>query len=222
MSSLAIQANEFLDPLVNLWNSAVLVLPGIIVAIIIGVIGYLIAFIIGSVIKIVLTKAKLDSWIEKAQLSKAIGHIKVSGILGELAKWYVFIIFLQQAVDVLHLGALSSILGRFVLWLPDLIAAVLVLILGLLFAHFVYQKIVEHAHTKGVQGLGAAVRWVIITIAVIIGMGQIGVNTGLLENVLMILIGALAVGFALAIGLSFGLGNKKEANEFVRKLRKNL
>ena len=119
-----------LDPLYTLWISFGKILPGLIAAIIILIIGYFIALIIGHVVRIILEKIGLDTKMRKAKLMKAVGHTHLPNILGEIVKWYIFIIFLQQAVALLQLGTLTLLLDRFVTWLPNVIAGVLIILFG--------------------------------------------------------------------------------------------
>src|SRR3989344_2286542 len=206
---------ELLNPLISLWNSFVLLVPGLIAAIVLTVIGYVIAYILGHALKLVLVKTKLDQKVEQARISKAIGYIRLSSLFGELVKWYIFVIFLQSAVDVLELGTLSEILSKFVLWIPNLIAGLLVVIFGFLLAQFIKVKVQEHAKTSLAKTASNIFMCVIAAISVIIALGQIGIEIGILENLLIVVVASLGLGAALAIGLSFGLGNKKEANDLL-------
>ena len=208
------------NPLVSLWISFVQLLPNLIAAIIILIVGYVIAYIIGHALKVLLWKLGLDKQIEKAKISKAIGRIRLSSIFGEITKWYIFIIFLQSAVDIVNLGTLSLLLQEFVLWLPNVIAAVLVIIFGLYLAHFVTIKMREHTEVKGGKTLSGIFNAVIIFIVATIALEQIGLNVALLTNTFLILLGTLSLGVALAIGLSFGLGTQKTALKALEKMKK--
>jgi len=210
-----IGAENLLNPLINLWNGFVNILPGLVAAIIILIIGYLIAFIIGHAIKLVLQKLGLDKRLAKAKVSKAIGYTHMSSVIGEIVKWYIFVIFIQAAVDVLSLGTLSTILNEFAMWLPNVIAAVIVVLFGLIFAHYVSIKIEEHSKVKGIKTLSKGLKAVIIFIIAVIALEQIGVDVSILKNGFLLLI----AGVALAIGLAFGLGAKKHAGEAMKKLK---
>ncbi len=208
------------NPLISLWLSFVQLLPNLIAAIVILIIGYVVAYILGHAVKVLLFKLGLDSQIEKARLSKAIGKIKLSSILGEITKWYVFIVFLQSAVDLVNLGALSILLQEFVMWIPNVIAAALVIIFGLFLAHFVTMKIREHTDIKGGKTLTGILNTVITFIVIVIALEQIGINVSILSNTFMILLGGLALGSAIAIGLSFGLGTQRDAGKALEKIKK--
>jgi len=214
--------SALLDPLLRLWMAFIDILPGLVLAVILLIFGYIIAAILGYVVRVVLERAGLDTQVKKARLTKAIGTTRVSPILGELTKWYIFIIFLGAAVDQLRLGTISFLLQRLVFWLPDVIAAILIMLVGLFLAYFVEMKVLEHSSMKGTGFTAKILRWVIIVIAIIIALNQIGIDVSLLENTYLLVLGALAVGFALAFGIGFGLGFKKEAEGLIAEIRKSI
>lgn len=200
-----------LDPLYTLWLSFKTILPGLIAAIIVLIIGYFIALIIGHVVKLILEKIGLDAKLRKAKLVKNIGHTHWPNVFGEITKWYIFIIFLQVAVDLLALGTLTSLLDRFVRWLPNVIAAILIFLVGLVVAQFVEIKVSEHTQMRGMKMAGSLLKTVVLILVVVLGLKQIGVEVSLIENLILIIIAALAIGLALALGIGLGLGLKGDA-----------
>ncbi len=221
MVDFLINASDALtNPLVSLWVSFVDILPNLIAAIIILIIGYVVAYIFGHAVKVLLFKLGLDGQIDKARLSKTLGKIRLSALLGEITKWYIFIIFLQSAIDLVNLGTLSILLQEFVMWLPNLIAASLVIVFGLFLAHFVTLKVREHTDIKGGKTLTGILNAVITFIVVVIALEQIGINVSILSNMFLILLGGLALGAAIAIGLSFGLGTQKDSVKALDKIMK--
>ncbi len=209
------------NPFDLLWVSFVKFFPKLVGLIILLIIGYLTGLVLGHVLKVVLQKLGLDRWLDKAELSKAIGKTHISSILGEIVKWYVFIIFLQAAVDLIDLGPLSEILGRFVIWLPHLILAIVIVLVGLVFAHFIEMKIITHSSVKGIKAITKLLKWVIVFMVIVIALKQIGIQVGLLENAFLLVLGALAIGIALALGIGLGLGLKKDSEKFVKEILKN-
>lgn len=209
------------NPFDFLWISFVKFFPKLIGLIVLLIVGYLTGLVLGHVLRVILQKAGLDRWLDKAELSKAVGRTHISSILGEILKWYVFIVFLQAAVNIIDLGPLSEMLGRFVLWLPHLILAIIVVLIGLVFAHFIELKIIAHSKVKGVRAATKLLKWVIIFMIIVIALKQIGLQVGLLENAFLLILGALAIGVALALGISLGLGLKKDSERLVRNIMKN-
>jgi|SRR3989344_3058254 len=207
-----------LNPLISLWAGFINILPGIVAAIIILIIGYFVALGLGHLVRMILEKAGLNSYMERHKMASVVGHIRASHVFGEIVKWYVFIIFLQAAVDLLNLGTLSTVLNEFVLWLPNVIVAAVVIIFGIGLAHYVSLKVEEHTEMKGTRFLSRLLKIVIIFMVVMVSLSQIGVEVGLIENTFLILIGALAIGIAIALGI--GLGKLMTVNG--KKIMKDL
>lgn len=211
---------SLVEPIRNLWEGFVNLLPGLVIAIIVLIIGYVIAYLIGHGVRLLLVKIGLEKWVEKAKLTKAIGNIKLSSVFGEVIKWYIFLIFLGTAVDVLELGTLTTILRQFVMWVPNLIAGALILIFGLFIAHYVSLKIRQQTDMAGAKTLSGILYAVIVVIVMLIALEQIGINVSILTNAFLIIVAALGLGFALAVGLSFGLGTKQDAGKALNKIKR--
>ena len=207
-----------LNPLLTLWSGFINTLPGIVAAIIILIIGYFVALGLGSLVRIILEKAGLNNYMEKHKMSSLVGHIKISNLFGEIIKWYVFIIFIQAAVDLLHLGSLSSVLTNFVLWLPNVIVAAVVIIFGVGLAHYIGIKIEEHTDMKGTKFLSRLLKIVIIFMVVVVALSQIGVDVSIIENTFLILVGALGLGIAIALGIGLGKSMNINGKQIVRDI----
>ena len=83
MPTIQSAGESLVNPLLNLWFKFVDVIPGVIWALIIIVIGYILAYILGHAVKVILQRVGLDRQIAKAKLTKAVGNINVSSVLGE-------------------------------------------------------------------------------------------------------------------------------------------
>ena len=211
-----------LNPLQQLWLEAIRVIPNLVGAVLVLVIGVFVASILGHALRVLLEKTKLDNALRKAKLTKAVGHTNVPALLGELLKWFVIIIFLEQSVSLVNLGSLSALLNAFVLWLPQLLVSIVVFLLGLAGAHFAEYKILEHTNLRGMKASAKVLKWVIILVVALVSLRQIGVDVGILENTFLVVVAALGAGVALALGIGLGLGLKKEAENVIRDVKKNL
>ena len=108
---------------------------------------------------------------------------------------------------------------KFSEWLPNLIAAAVILVLGVIAADVIADKML-HAKRKGVKLLSSVVRWVIIIYTLLIAAQQVGINVTLATNTALIIVGALAVGLAIALGIGFGAAFKDEAKNIIRAIKK--
>ncbi len=210
------------DPLSRLWLEFVSAVPGVILAIVILIIGSFVGVILGHALRVILDKTRLDEALRKMRLTKIVGHTDVPSLMGELLKWWIIIIFLQQAVAVLNLGALSVMLDRFVGWLPSLLIAVIIFLLGLAAAHFVQMKVLEHTRLKGMKLAVKILSWIIILLVAVQALEIINIDVSLFKTVIVVVIGALAGGLALALGIGLGLGLRKESESFINNLKKGL
>ncbi|QQG38692.1 MAG: hypothetical protein HYS32_03755 [Candidatus Woesearchaeota archaeon] len=210
-----------LNPLLSLWESFVRVIPGLIGAVIILIIGYLVAYVLGHAFRIILEKVGLDKGLENAHAISRVGKTKISAVLGDVIKWYILIIFLGAAVDLLKLGLLSDLLQSFVLWLPNLIAAILIALVGILLAHYVEHKMTENSKMRGMELLGKVLKIIIYFIAIVIGLSQVGIDTTILTWTFLLLVGAIAVGITIALGIGLGHEFKSHGKEITNVIRRN-
>ncbi len=218
MAFLEETGQALLNPLVNLWNSFVEVIPGLIGALVVLLFGYLVAWIIGFVTKKVLKKAKLDELITKRKTVKKItGKLELSALLGLIVKWYVFVLFLTPAASLVKLSALSTFLNSAALWIPNLIAAVLIALIGLIAADYIYEKISGTKSTKS-SLIASVTRIIVIVFTLVIALNQMGIDISIAENSLLIII----AGIMLALAIGFGLALGKEIRPVVKKAVKKL
>lgn len=214
-------SSAIINPLSAIWYAIVDQLPGLVGAIIVMIIGCFVAVILGHALRVILEKLRVDEYVRKAHLTKAIGHTHVPAVVGEVFKWYIIILFLQQAVALVNLGTLSALLDRFVMWLPNVIIGILVLLFGIAAANYIKIKIEEHSKQRGMQATAGILKFVVILMFFLIALRQIGVDVSILENTFLLLIGALAVGVALALGIGAGLGLRKTSEDIIHDFRKN-
>tara|TARA_Y100000310_G_scaffold246052_1_gene251168 strand:- start:8721 stop:9383 length:663 start_codon:yes stop_codon:yes gene_type:complete len=209
---------EFANPVLTLWNSLVSILPGIVFAVLTIVLGYIVGAFTGWVVKHILQRSKVDEWLVKMGRADSLGGLQVSNVSGQLIKWWVIVAFLSPAANWLELGQLSAILERVALWAPNLIAGVVIMLVGLIVADFFADATAHAKKLKGIRAISSFIRIVTIIFFAEIALRQIGINIVLAETTILIIIG----GIVLALAIGFGLGLRKEAEGIIRDLRKHL
>ena len=129
----------------------------------------------------------------------------IAEILGWIVYWVVILFFVTAAVKNLGLPALAELLGRFINYLPTLLVAGIFIVGGVVLGNNLRDRFTSGARTAGLRQaeiLGGWVRMIIIILAFVVGLAQIGLNVRLFEQILTIFVAALAG----AVALSFGLG----------------
>src|SRR6185436_4585783 len=138
-----------------------------------------------------------------------------SGFVAEIAKWFVRLITLVVGFDALGLPAVSDVLRQLLLWLPNLVVAIAVLIFGGLAANWL-AGLVRGATAKADLGnpelLANVARIATWAFAIVVALNQIGIARELVNTLFMASVGAVA----LALGLAFGIGGRDTAAEVVR------
>ena len=185
-------------------------LPNVVVALVVLVIGGLAARALSNVVRGAASEAGLSDFVRKMGM-----NTDASGMIGLVVKWFVRLIALVVAFDALGLPAVSEVLRQLLLWLPNVVVALVVLVIGGLAARAL-SNLVRGAVSEGGLGnpdflakLASVMVW---AFAIVVAVNQIGIATALVNTLFMAFVGALALG----VGLSFGLGGKDTAAEIVR------
>lgn len=211
-------ADALADPFVTLWNSFMNTAPGVLAAVVIVLLGFVVAHIVYVVLLKLFDKAHIDKFlVEKTHLDKIIGGMKISHLLANMIRWFIFVLFLPPAATLLKLGILSTFLLDVAYWIPKLIAAVIIMIAGLAVANYVAEKIHE-TRAKSIGVFAEITKIVIIILVAIMALDQIGVNVSFAENAFLIIL----AGIMLALAIAFGLGMKDDAGDIVKKMKKKL
>jgi len=194
-------------------------IPKIIGFLIILIIGWLIASAIAAAVAALLRAVKFNDLAQRAGLSQFVRNMGVqtdaAGFLATLAKWFVRLIVLVTAFDALGLPAVSQVLEQFLLWVPNLVVALVVLVIGGLAANALASLVRGATAESGLGNpdmLATIARVAVWAFAIVIAVNQIGIATALVNTLFMATVGALA----LALGLAFGLGGRETAAEIVR------
>ncbi len=211
------------DSVLNLFQDVFDSLPGVLGAVIVLLIGYLVALLVSVGIKKGLERAKVDHYlIERTSLNKAIGGLKLSYVFSLLAKWYVFVLFFLPAAEIIGLRTVAGgFLTQFSLWIPRIIVASILGLVGLIAAEYTRERIIE-TKVRAAKLVAQGVKVIIIFFTALIVLRQISVDIEIAENVVLIVIGGIMLALALALGIGFGQALKDEARDIIKDLRKRI
>lgn len=193
-------------------------IPRIIAFIAIVIIGFFIASLVAKIVATILRKIRFNDIAQRAGVSGFVAKMGVdtdaSGVLAGLVKWFIRLIVLVAAFDALGLPAVSDVLKSLLLFLPNLIVALVVLVIAGLAAGAL-SRVVRGAATSGELGnpdlLATVAAGAVWAFGIVIAVNQLGIATTLVNTLFMGLVGAIA----LALGLAFGLGGRETAGRLV-------
>lgn len=205
----------------NVWQSFVAILPSLVGAVIVFVLGLFVARGLGNLVARALKKLYLDQAVDKAGLKNVLNKVgftfEVSQALGLLVQWFLYIVALIAAADILGLRQISSFLEQVVLYVPNVIVAVVILIVGLIvssFIHLLVKETATSAKLNSVDFLASVARWAILIFTFMAALVQLRVAPELIQ----ILFTGLVLMISLAGGIAFGLGGKDRAKQLIDKI----
>jgi hypothetical protein len=183
------------------------------------VIGWLIASLIARGIAALLRTMNFNDLAARSGFSGFLLNAGVrtdpSGALAVTGKWFVRLIALIVAFDALGLPAVSQVLQQLLLWLPNVVVAIVILVIAGLVATGLAGLVRGATAQAGFTNAGllaTVTRGAVWGFGIVVAVNQLGIATSLVNTLFMGLVGAVA----LALGLSFGLGGRDTAAQIVR------
>jgi hypothetical protein len=211
--------------LLDLWTRFIDFIPSLLGALLIFFMGLIVAVALGKIAEKFITLLHVDQLIEKMKLSERFKdagiQIKVSKFFGGLVKWFLILVFLMAATDILKLTQVSVFLNSVILYIPNIVIATIILSVAFLLGNFVFHAVRSSTRVAGVVSaafLATVAKWAIIVFGLLAALIQLGIATSLVNTIFMGLIAAIS----LAFGLAFGIGGKEEAGLILKKIREDL
>jgi hypothetical protein len=201
-------------------------LYAVIGAIILLLIGWVAGRIIGKVVATVLDKIGVDDAVDKTSVGDTIRKSGLSTVkfFDVVTRWFIYIIFIMAAVDVLQIAMLTEFMENIALYLPHLIAGIIVLIIGLILVDFIMDWTEELLTSRDVSFadiIAPVLRAIFSLVVVILALDQLLIDTTILYTFLVPLAWGLAIGIAIALGISLGWGSKEAVAEYMQERLKD-
>jgi len=195
-------------------------LPELIGAIIIFVVGWIIARLVKMGVEKLLKLVRFNTATEKTGVNKFLKKGEIvkapSEIVGTLVYWFIMILVLIASLDALGLPIVSDMLNSIFLYIPNVVAAIIVLVLGFLMGSLlsaVVRTAASNAGLKNAEGLGKLSLYAIVVFAASIALIQLGIGEEIVVSAFGLVFGAAA----LALALAFGLGGRDVAADYLKR-----
>ena len=214
--------NLIVEPVRQMLTRIMAYLPVLLGALIILIVGWIVAKAIKGIINWLLKVVRFDTLADKAGITEILrkGDLKVSAreVVSGIVYWLIIIMVLVMTVDALGLPKASDVLASLFAYVPNVIAALLVLVVAMFLASFVsgiVRTAAGNANLPKPEILAGISRWAIIIFAVTIALEQLGIAPLLVTATFNIILG----GIVLALALAFGLGGKDAAAKYLEELK---
>jgi hypothetical protein len=169
--------------------------------------------------------ARVDHAVERLNLAEKLKRLgiemTVSRFIGELVQWFLVLVFLMAATDILGLTQVTEFLNSIILYIPNVVVATIILTIAFLLGNVSYTIVRGSTRAAGLMSatlLATLIKWAIIVFGLLAALIQLGIAASLVNTLFIGVIAALS----LAFGLSFGLGGKDEAAIILKKIREEI
>jgi small-conductance mechanosensitive channel len=193
-------------------------LPNLLGALVLLLVGWLVARLVQFVFGGLLRRLRLDALAERVGISRLLSNAgldpSAANLLAKLTYWLILFIFVLAAAESVGLLGITEMLNRLVGYLPNVLAAALILLLGSLIAQVIGDTLRGMATQAGVAAgpaLGQIIRYTLLVFTIILALSQLGIQTDLLT----IAASALIVATTLALALAFGFGSRDLARNIM-------
>jgi hypothetical protein len=192
--------------------------PALLGALIILFAGYLLAKLIEKGTERFLRRLRFNQMLERGgvvQVVERTGHpLNPARVIANLIFWFVMFAIIMLAANALGMESLANVFSELVGYIPSVIAAIVIIIVGSVLGRFVGGLIMASAGAvQGGPTLARVGRWGVVVLAIFMALQELGIATDIVTTAFAILFGAVA----LALALSFGLGNRELAGEVTRE-----
>lgn len=211
----------------SLWQSFLGYLPGIVGALVLLIVGWVVGRIFGRVTKEVLTRAEVDQHLKKE------GHLnfEVTSLSDVIVRWFIYLSFISAAAEILGIAGLTSFVNTLLFSvLPAIVGAGIVMLVAYVVGLYFKEGLTEHE--EGEESIyadisGKAVFWlsmffgVALALDIFFRLALEVSGVSLVPNILLILVGGVSLGAAIAIGMGLkdvvGEMAEEYAEEFKEK-----
>lgn len=203
------------------WDKIFAALPNIFLAVVVFIIGWVLAHALAKTIRSIVNMTKVDNTLAKLKVDQVVSRfgwkLDAGKFVGELVRWFLIIVFLLVAADILGLPAVSQFLNDLLLYIPRVIVAAIIILIAALVASFMQKIVVASAGAAQLTAAnfaGAIVKWAILIVGVLIAVEQLGISQIYLQTLYTGIVALIAI----AGGLAFGLGGKEQAASFLTRV----
>jgi hypothetical protein len=202
---------KLIQAFTNLADSIIAAVPKVVMGVVMVIAALAAATITERILRFALTKVRFDSLVGKVGIDRALQRLgirqQLTLLLPRLVYFLVLLLLAKTAVDALGLVAISDAIGAFFSYLPNIVAALLLLVLGSTVGQFAGQTVAQSAESSGIEfapALGRLVSGLVLFVCAMMAIAQLKIDTEIVRIVTSFVLGGAALGF----GLSFGLGTR--------------
>lgn len=210
--------NSLGSSIVAIGSGVMAFIPVIVAAVVVFALGFIVANIIGRLVTELAHMLKIDSALTKTGLREALKRggisLNAGAFVGGFIKWVVVLAFTITSLEILGLTQVTNFLTDILGYVPQLIAAGIIIVATAVVAEFLKGLVSSSARVVEAGGAafaGSAVKTTVWVFGIVVALQELGLPTALFQ----IVITGVIAGVALAFGLAFGLGGRETAGKIL-------
>ncbi len=202
--------------LADLTIGAVAFLPNLVSAVILLVIGLVVGKVVGRVVKEVLDKVKVDYYVSETHKPM----VQISSLFSVVSRWWIYLAFIAAALsrDVLGITQLAIWVAEINSFIPKIIGASLILVVGYALGEYIKGHI-KKTNTLWGTLTAKVLFFFILYVSIALALPILGISTSLVNSILLVIIGAVGLGVAIAMGLGMKDAVSDVSQRYVRKMK---
>ncbi len=207
------EINTFID-------SAIAFLPNLILAIIILIIGWIVGRILGRITAEVLDRIGVDDALRKTSLGQYIERstMRIPHLFDLIVRWFIYLIAILAAVGVLEIDALTVAVGTILAYIPNIVAFLLILIVGFIVVDWLLDFISGFGEREGIEYMGIItllLRAFFYFIIVMLALEQLLLDLSIIYVFVVPIAWGVGIGIGAAVAIIVGFGLKDRAPEIM-------
>jgi hypothetical protein len=214
------QIDIFVSSLHSFWQQIANFVPRMVAAVLLLLIGWLVARLVRAAVRRLLDISQFKTLVHNSGIEDLLRHgglnVTLTGMIAELSFWFVILVVIVMVSNSLDLTVVADLFNRIVLYLPNVVVAILVMIFGALLGRFIQRLMFAWLNNLGIVNaifLSTAMQYSIYVLTLFLALQQLNVGAQLLTAAFVILFG----GICLALALAFGLGGRDWAASVVAR-----
>lgn len=208
MDMLSSQVQQILE---GMWASVLGAIPGVVVAVVIGLVGLIVAWVAARVLRMILVRLHFDDLVRRSGIDLWMQRVgmesRIDQILPRIVFYVLLFLFAREGAEALGLVALSEGIASVIGYLPNLVSAFLIILVGGALAQVAGSSVAIAARGFGIDfgpALGRLVTGALIFLVAVTALAELQIDTVLVRNVAQLIL----AGICLAAALSLGLGSR--------------
>jgi hypothetical protein len=191
-------------------------LPNIVSAILLLLIVLFVGKIIGRVVKQALDKVNLDKYVFETKKP----NFSISTMFAIIVKWWIYLAFIAAAFseEILGVRTLAQWVTTLNDFIPRIVGAAIIIVVGYILAEYIKDQI-KKTETIYAGIVGKVTMFFIVYVAVAIALPVLGVPATLVNSILLVIIGSLGIGMAIALGLGMKKPVEQVATKYLKKAK---